>query len=175
MTVETEPLHVVIMGVSGTGKTSAAQHLQQQLGWVYAEGDEFHSEANVAKMRSGTPLNDDDRAPWLASIATWMTEQAAAGHNTLVTCSALKRKYRDILRAATGRVVFLHLTGEKAVLAQRMDARVDHYMPSSLLDSQVATLEPLGEDEAGVVVDVAGSKDDVAAAALAAVKEFAGQ
>lgn len=161
-----ESRHIVVMGVSGTGKTSIAKALEQELGLVYAEGDEFHSEENVAKMHSGTPLNDDDRAPWLASIAVWMTEQAAAGHNTVVTCSALKRKYRDILRAAEGQVVFVHLTGSIELLAERMDARVDHFMPSSLLGSQFATLEPLGDNEDGLVVDVAGSKEEVATEVL---------
>lgn len=167
----TEPQHFVMMGVSGTGKTSVAQALHQKFGWPYAEGDEFHSAENIAKMQSGTPLNDADRAPWLASIATWMTAQATQGHNTLVTCSSLKRAYRDILRSAQGQVVFVHLTGDQELLGQRMNARAGHFMPSTLLASQFATLEPLEADEAGTVIDVAGSKAEVAAAAYAFIEK----
>lgn len=162
--------HFILMGVSGTGKTSVAQALHQKYGWPYAEGDAFHPPENIAKMQAGAPLTDADRAPWLASIATWMTEQSVKGHNTLVTCSSLKRAYRDILRAAQGDVLFIHLTGEQELLAQRMNARQGHFMPASLLTSQFATLEQLNSDEAGTVIDVSGSQEEVATAALSYIE-----
>lgn len=103
------PRHVVVMGVSGGGKTTLAMMLAGKLGYVFAEGDEFHSQANREKMGSGTPLDDDDRAPWLQSIQDWMTAEARAGHSTVVTCSALRKRYRDVLRGAEGHAVFVHM------------------------------------------------------------------
>ena len=148
------PTAVVVMGVSGSGKTTVAERLAERLGWVFAEADEFHSAANLAKMTAGIPLTDEDRAPWLAAIRDWLTATAAQGRSAVVTCSALRRSYRELLRGAGARVLFLHLTGPREVLAQRMGSRTGHFMPSSLLDSQLATLQALGPDEPGAEVSI---------------------
>ncbi|TWH32122.1 gluconate kinase (SKI family) [Isoptericola variabilis J7] len=115
--------HVVVMGVAGSGKTTVATLLAARLGVEYAEADEFHSPENIAKMSAGTPLTDADRAPWLAAIRDWLTAEADAGRPGVVTCSALKRSYRDVLRSARGRVRFVHLTGTPELLAERMSSR----------------------------------------------------
>ncbi|MGC3995057.1 MAG: gluconokinase [Propionicimonas sp.] len=146
--------HLVVMGVAGTGKSTVAVALAERLGWVFAEGDAFHPESNVAKMAAGIPLTDDDRWPWLDAIVDWTAQQEALGRDTVLTCSALRRCYRDRLRTAPGSTVFVHLDGDPVLLAQRIGARTGHFMPASLLPSQLATLERLGPDEAGVVVDV---------------------
>ncbi len=152
-----EVTHVVVMGVAGSGKTTLALELRRRLGWPYAEADEFHPRANIDKMSAGTPLTDEDRRPWLAAIRDWLTEQARAGRSTIVTCSALRLAYRDVLRSAEGRVVFVHLTADAGLLAERMAHRSGHFMPPALLPSQLATLEPLvaGEDGIAIEVDVA--------------------
>lgn len=146
--------HLVVMGVAGCGKSTVAQQLRQELGWSLTEGDDLHPAANIAKMSAGVPLNDEDRWPWLDAIADWTTTEDEAGHDTLVTCSALRRVYRDRLRAAPGRTVFVHLVGPEALLAERLAARPGHFMPPSLLPSQLATLEPLEADEEGIVLDI---------------------
>ncbi|QOR45933.1 NADP-dependent phosphogluconate dehydrogenase [Trueperella pecoris] len=159
---KSEPIHVVIMGVSGSGKTTVAAILQDRWGWELAEADEFHPQSNIDKMHAGIPLTDDDRWPWLELIREWMTEQEAHGRPTIVTCSALKRSYRDVLRRGSARVVFMHLDGDRALLSDRLSARMDHFMPASLLDSQYATLEDLRPDELGAVVDIAGTPAGIA-------------
>lgn len=143
---------IVVMGVSGSGKTSAARELTRQLGWEYIEGDDLHPEANVAKMAAGHPLDDEDRWPWLRRIAEVIGEHEAAGTSIIVTCSALKRVYRDLLREGHPSVWFAHVDVPREVLAARLAKRQGHYMPPSLLDSQLATLEPLGDDEPGDVI-----------------------
>lgn len=154
------------MGVSGTGKTELAHRLHHRTGFSFAEGDELHPAYNVQKMSAGIPLTDEDRAPWLADIATWATEQAAQGKNTIITCSALKKQYRNALRTALrtapGRVIFLHLTGSKELIADRMTHRRGHFMPTTLLDSQLATLEPLEAEELGFTLDITPPLDDIA-------------
>lgn len=145
-------LHVVFMGVSGSGKTTAARAVQDLLGWDFAEGDDFHPAANVAKMEAGFSLSDEDRIPWLEALATWTREHDEAGRPTLMSCSALRRSYRDILRTG-GDTFFVHLAGDKGVLLERMSIR-EHFMPPSLLESQLDTLEPLDADEPGMTVDV---------------------
>ncbi|MEU4766064.1 gluconokinase [Actinosynnema sp. NPDC023794] len=154
MTTSAEPTCVVVMGVSGSGKSTVARMLADRLGRPMAEADEFHPAANIGKMSAGTPLTDADRAPWLAAIRDWITERAAAGESTVVTCSALKRAYRDVLRDADARVRFLHLHGTADVIGERMRHRSGHFMPPSLLRSQFDALEPLTSDEDGVAVDV---------------------
>jgi gluconokinase len=153
--------HVVFMGVSGSGKSTVAGEVQRLTGWQLAEGDDFHPAANVEKMSAGHPLTDQDRFPWLGSLARWVGEHDAAGQPTLMTCSALRRTYRDVLRSGADDVVFVHLVGDKGVLLQRMGER-DHFMPPTLLESQLDTLEPLGDDEAGLELDVGSPPDELA-------------
>jgi gluconokinase len=143
---------VVIMGVTGTGKTTVMEALAERLNWPAAEGDDFHPPANVEKMRAGHPLSDADRWPWLESIAAWIGERERAGQSALVSCSALRRAYRDLLRRGHPSVWFVHLVAPPAVLADRMQHRLGHYMPVSLLASQLDTLEPLEPDEPGIVL-----------------------
>ncbi|GAA0466336.1 gluconokinase [Streptomyces sp. NPDC046215] len=164
------PHVVAVMGVSGTGKTTVGPLVAHALGVPYAEGDDFHPPANIAKMASGTPLDDADRAPWLDAVGTWAHSRAGLGG--VVSCSALKRAYRDRLRAAAPGIVFLHLTGDRELIAGRMAARKGHFMTARLLDSQFATLEPLGADEAGVAVDVTPGPTAVAEQATAALREL---
>lgn len=141
---------VVVMGVTGSGKTTVGVALAERMGVPFADADDFHSPENVAKMRSGVPLTDVDRRPWLLAIGTWLAEQRSGA---VVTCSALKRVYRDTLREAAPTITFLHLHGDKETVRKRVGSRKGHFMPESLVDSQYADLEPLGDDEKGVVVD----------------------
>ncbi|MUK00963.1 AAA family ATPase [Vibrio cholerae] len=159
--MEAQPRHVVVMGISGSGKTTIATQLAERLGWVYAEADEFHPAENIAKMTSGTPLTDEDRWPWLESMRNWMTAQAQSGRSTVVTCSALRRSYRDVLAEAEGRVRFVHLLGDTDLILERMKTRSGHFMPESLLPSQISTLEPLEADEQGVRIENTGTPDQV--------------
>ncbi|MEV7973733.1 gluconokinase [Cellulomonas sp. NPDC089187] len=158
--------HLVVMGVAGSGKTTVATILADRLGWPYAEADTFHPQANIDKMSAGTPLTDDDRWPWLGAIRDWLTERTRSGQSAIVTCSALKVAYRDVLREAEGRVRFVHLDGSLEQIGERMAGRSGHFMPPSLLPSQFETLQPLGEDEDGVVIPVGVSPQSVADAAL---------
>lgn len=159
--MDAQPRHVVVMGISGSGKTTIATRLTERLGWVFAEADDFHPAANITKMTAGTPLTDQDRWPWLESMRDWMTAQAQAGRSTVVTCSALKRSYRDILTQAEGRVRFVHLLGDTDLILDRMKTRSGHFMPESLLPSQISTLEPLEPDEQGVRIENTGTPDQV--------------
>lgn len=150
------------MGVSGVGKTSVAEALAARLGWAFQEGDALHPPENVAKMASGHPLDDADRAPWLAIIAARMQAWRAQGRSGVVTCSALKRRYRDALSGggpADQRLIYLR--GNPALVGTRLSARRGHFMPPGLLDSQYAALEEPNSDEAPIVVDVDGSIDDI--------------
>jgi len=148
------PPITVIMGVSGSGKTTVARPLAARLGWPFEEGDGFHPPANIAKMKAGVPLTDADRAPWLAAIAAWIDGQAAAGQPGVVTCSALKRAYRDRLTEGRPQVRIVYLKGSRALIADRLAKRTHHFMPPSLLASQFAALEPPGPDEHPIVVDI---------------------
>jgi carbohydrate kinase (thermoresistant glucokinase family) len=156
------------MGVSGVGKTTVAETLADVLGADFAEGDLFHPEANITKMSSGAPLTDDDRWPWLEALAAWTRERRSDGVSTVVACSALRRAYRDVLRRDVPETFFLHLTGDPELIRDRMRAR-RHFMPPDLLQSQFETLEPLGPDENGVVVDVAQAVRDIVDRAVAAL------
>jgi gluconokinase len=160
---------VIVMGVSGSGKTTLAEALAQRLGWTFQEGDELHPRANVEKMSRGEPLTDDDRRPWLAAIGHWLDARVAAGEGAVLTCSALRRAYRDLLREGRPSVRFCHVEVPEAVLRERLERRRGHYMPASLLPSQLATLEPLGDDEPGVTVSAEGDPADVLAEALGAL------
>lgn len=146
--------HVVVMGVSGCGKTTVARRLSAATGFTFAEADDFHSDANIEKMRSGVPLADDDRWPWLRSLAAWMGERAAAGESTVITCSALRRSYREVLGQGPPSIAFVQLDGPVSLIRSRLHQRRGHYMPAALLDSQVETLEPLQPDEPGFRLDV---------------------
>lgn len=162
--------HLVLMGVAGCGKTTAAENLHQAPGWPIAEADDFHPQANIDKMTAGTPLTDEDRWPWLESLRDWMSSQAASGTKTIVTCSALKRSYRDLLSTAEGRVFFIHLVAPREELADRMQHRDGHFMPTTLLPSQLATLEPLALDEDGVTVVSQPTPEQTLDAILAALE-----
>ncbi|MEU3985332.1 gluconokinase [Streptomyces sp. NPDC026672] len=141
------------MGVSGTGKTTVARLLAERLGLAFADADDLHPPASIAKMSAGVPLDDADRRPWLESIGRRLREGSAAGTGCVVACSALKRRYRDILRAGCPGVFFLHLTAAPEVLAERIDHRTGHFMPTGLLASQLTALEPLEPDERGAELD----------------------
>lgn len=164
------PHVVVVMGVAGTGKTTIGPLLAAALGIPYAEGDDFHPPANIAKMSAGIPLDDADRWPWLDAIGQWA--HGRAGRGGVVSSSALKRSYRERLRAAAPDAVFLHLTGDRELVEQRMSERKGHFMPAALLDSQFATLQPLGDDEVGVAVDVSGTPEEITDRAVAALRRL---
>ncbi|TLQ46862.1 gluconokinase [Streptomyces marianii] len=164
------PHVVVVMGVAGTGKTTIGPLLAEALGVPYAEGDDFLPAGNIAKMSAGVALDDADRGPWLDAIGRWAHGRAGLGG--VVSCSALKRNYRDRLRAAAPDVEFLHLTGDRALIERRMAERTGHFMPTALLDSQFATLQPLRGDEAGVAVDVSGSPQEITERAVAALRRL---
>ncbi len=149
----------IVMGVSGSGKTTVAAGLAQQEGWILLEGDSFHPPANVAKMHAGTPLTDEDRWPWLRAIAAEADELRQAGQSAAVACSALKRAYRDVLLGNRPDTVLVYLRGSKSLIADRIKARRGHFMPPALLDSQFATLEEPGPDENPVIVDVGGTPE----------------
>lgn len=151
---------LVVMGVSGSGKTTVGRMLAARLAWPFAEGDDFHPPANIDKMASGHPLTDEDRWPWLAAIGRWIDERIEAAEDGVVTCSALKRSYRDVLRRPE--VAFVHLTGDRAAIAERVAARHGHFMPAALLDSQLATLEPPDADERVIPVDLALPPSEIA-------------
>ena len=151
--VQLQPeVQLVVMGVSGVGKTTVARGVATALGWEFTEGDDLHSDANRATLASGRPLTDEDRGPWLRSIADHLAAQVAAGRPGVTTCSALRRAYRDLLREGCPEVVFCHLSADPELVAERMRRRTDHFMPASQLADQLATLEPLEPDEPGVVV-----------------------
>lgn len=159
-------MRVVVMGVSGAGKSVVATRLAEALGYPFVDGDDLHGEANLAKMARGEPLTDEDREPWLRRVAGWLRDRPDGG---VVACSALRRTYRDALREAGPDVVHLHLDVPAATLAERM-ARRDHFMPTALLASQLETLEPLGADELGATIAADAPLDDVVARCLAAVR-----
>jgi gluconokinase len=158
---------VVLMGVAGVGKTSVMEALARRWPAATAEGDDFHPAANVDKMAAGRALSDDDRRPWLDRIAHWIGRQEEAERDAIVTCSALRRTYRDRLRDGHPSVWFAHLVAPRDVLAARMRKRTGHFMPESLLDSQLATLEPLASDEPGAKFSTTALPDEIAAAIVA--------
>ncbi len=155
---------VVVMGVSGCGKSTVGRQLAVALGAEFAEGDQFHPPDNVARMAAGIALTDADRQGWLEILAQQLAAARAAGRARVLSCSALKRSYRDVLRHGAPDLLFVHLAGSRELLAQRMAARAGHYMPASLLDSQLATLEPPGADENALSFDVALAPEAIIAA-----------
>ena len=154
---------LVIMGVSGCGKTTIAELLSRKLGWEYRDGDEFHPKSNVEKMHSGTPLTDDDRWPWLKAIAAWIDEKRQAGEHGIVTCSALKKSYRDILIGPRGDVGLIYLKGDEDLIAQRLARRKDHFMPKGLLKSQFQTLQEPGPAERPITVSIEPTPEEIVA------------
>ena len=157
---------IIVMGVSGSGKSTIGALLAEALGWPFADADGFHPAANVAKMASGQPLTDEDRWPWLDAIAKHIAAARAAGQPVVVACSALRRAYRDRLRAGHKDLVFLHLAGEAGLIASRQAARQGHFMPPYLMASQFATLEDPAAEADAVTVSVRASPHEVVAAAL---------
>lgn len=145
----------VMMGVSGCGKSTMGAALAHHFDVPFLEGDAFHPADNVAKMSAGTPLDDTDRAGWLQVLAAEIRQARENGTGLVLSCSALKRHYRDLLRQADPELRFVHLNGPRGLISERMQARVGHYMPASLLDSQLSILEPLQDDEAGLTLDIA--------------------
>jgi carbohydrate kinase (thermoresistant glucokinase family) len=143
--------HIVVMGVSGCGKTTIGALVAHELGLPFTDGDSLHPVENIAKMAAGAPLDDADRGPWLETVGR---ELARSVNGLVVACSALKRSYRDAIRAQAPHAVFLHLDGSREVLGSRLEGRSGHFMPAALLDSQLATLEPIGTGEAAVVIDI---------------------
>jgi carbohydrate kinase (thermoresistant glucokinase family) len=160
------PAAIIVMGVSGSGKSTIGALLAERLGWPFADADGFHPAANVAKMAAGTPLTDADRWPWLDAIAAHIGAARGTGRPVVVACSALRRAYRERLRAGHGDLIFLHLAGAPAVIAERQAARQGHFMPPSLMASQFATLEDPAAEADAVTVSVSASLHEVVATAL---------
>ena len=158
-------MKIVVMGVTSTGKSLIGSRLAEALGGRFVDGDDLHPRSNVEKMARGEPLDDTDRAPWLDRIGAALAEDD--GGAIVIACSALKRSYRDRIRAAAGPTTFVHLTGRRDLIAARMAEREGHFMPVSLLESQIATLEPPGADEAVVSLDIDRAPDHVVDRALA--------
>ena len=150
------------MGVSGSGKTTVGEIVASRLGWPFEEGDLLHSKSEVEKMESGHPLTDEDRAPWLERVATWVGGQLDSGQNGIITCSALKRPYRDLINRRGRGVVFVLLSGTKELIAARVGTRRGHFMPASLLDSQFSDLEAPRADEPVITVDIGPTPDAIA-------------
>jgi gluconokinase len=161
---------LIVAGVSGCGKTTMGALLAGRLGWRFADADDFHPAANVAKMRSGIPLTDADRLPWLRTIGAWMDRRIAAGESAVVACSALKRSYRDLLLSGRPSAVIVLLDVPRAELERRLTSRHGHFFPEQLLDSQLAALEPLGPGERVLMVPVTGDSGETADKVLAALK-----
>jgi carbohydrate kinase (thermoresistant glucokinase family) len=155
------PLALIVMGVAGSGKSTVGEALAARLGWRFADGDDFHPPANVAKMSAGTPLTDEDRWPWLRAIAAAVAASLDRGESVVVACSALKRRYRDVLVGGREDVRVVYLQGSKELIAERMAKRRDHFMPTALLDSQFAALEEPGEVERAIVVPIAFSPQEM--------------
>jgi gluconokinase len=157
---------VVVMGIAGSGKSTIAELIARELGWTITEADDLHSPENVAKMSAGIPLSDTDREPWLRLICRRIEQ---TGGDQVVACSALRRRYRDILRTADANVRFLHLGGSRDLIGSRLDARTGHFMPSTMLQLQLATLEPLGAGEDGTSITIDGTPEDILCRALTAL------
>ena len=158
---------IIVMGVSGSGKTTVAQGIATAMGWEFAEGDAFHPEANIAKMSSGHPLTDEDRWPWLRAIGAWIDSHGRSGTSAVITCSALRQVYRDILREGRPTVRFVHVTADPELIEDRMEHRHGHFMPASLLPSQLATLEDPASEPGVCTLDVEATPEAIVAAAVA--------
>ncbi|MCA3311323.1 MAG: gluconokinase [Roseomonas sp.] len=166
------PAAIIVMGVSGSGKSTIGALLAERLGWPFADADGFHPPENVAKMAAGTPLTDADRWPWLDAIAAHIGAARGTGRPVVVACSALRRAYRERLRAGHGDLIFLHLAGAPEVIAERQAARQGHFMPPSLMASQFATLEDTRDEPDALSVSVTAAPQSVVDAAMAALGPF---
>jgi gluconokinase len=155
------PCAIVVMGVAGSGKTTIGERLAEQLGWTYEDGDKFHPRSNVEKMSAGHPLTDEDRWPWLQAIADEIDRLCRLGGNVVVACSALKRAYRDVLVHGRADVRIVYLDGTHELIASRLAARKGHFMPPTLLESQLKTLQPPGADENPVTVSIDASAEAI--------------
>ncbi|MDP4026731.1 gluconokinase [Methylobacterium sp. NEAU 140] len=158
---------LVVMGVSGSGKSTVAELIAERLGWIFVDGDSFHTPEHVAKMHAGFALDDEDRAPWLARIAAWIRQRLEAGESGVVVCSALRRAYRDALTGGSRRVRIVYLEGDKGLIARRLAERQGHFMSPRLLDSQFATLEPPGPEERPITVGIVEPPEAVAGRVIA--------
>lgn len=165
----TNPCTIVVMGVSGCGKTTVAGSLAGRLGWPFQEGDALHPPENVAKMAGGSPLCDADRGPWLAAVAAWIEDRRRAGTGGVITCSALKRAYRTTIVGGHPDVRLVYLRGDRATIAARLASRTGHFMPPSLLDSQFAALEEPGPDERPIIVEAGLPVDEIVARIVASL------
>ncbi|MFL6626888.1 MAG: gluconokinase [Burkholderiaceae bacterium] len=163
------PLVLVLMGVSGSGKTTVAKLIADRLDWPFEEGDALHPPANVAKMAAGHPLDDDDRAPWLAKVADWVDARLDGGESGVITCSALKRKYRALIDRRGHGVEFVFLHGSRELVAERLATRQGHFMPSSLLATQFETLEEPAADEPVIRVEIGATPEAIADDVMAAL------
>ena len=165
---------LIVAGVAGSGKTTVGALLAGRLHWRFADGDAFHPAANVAKIRAGIPLTDEDRWPWLRAIAAWMDERIALGESAVVACSALKRSYRDVLLVGRPEALLIFLAVDRDVLARRLAVRHGHFFPAQLLGTQFDVLEPPQPDEHAVTVAADGDPEDTVAAIIAIVRPVAG-
>src|SRR2546428_769469 len=163
------------MGVPGSDKTTVGALLAGELGWPYAEADDFHPVANVDKMAAGPPLTDEDRRPWLAAIGAWIDQQIEAGKPAVITCSALKRAYRDQLRSGRPQVGLVYLRGDRELIAARLAARHGHFFHAEMLDSQFAALEEPTPDEHVIVVPIGGTPQEIVADILTRLNNAPGQ
>jgi gluconokinase len=168
-------IQLVVMGVSGSGKSTVAARIASRTGCALADGDDFHPPSSIARMAAGRPLDDAWRKPWLEAIASWLAERAARGECAVVSCSALTRAYRDVLRGAGPGVRMVHLAGPYEVVERRLAARRGHFMPPELLESQYAVLEPLEADEPGLTVNLAQNPDQIADQVLRSLGPITGQ
>lgn len=166
-----DPTVLVVMGVSGSGKSTVAGLLAERLGWAFVDGDDLHTPEHVARMRAGHPLGDAERAPWLASVRSWIDARLAAGANGIVVCSALRRSYRDAVTQGRRAVRIVYLEGSRALIAERLSRRRGHFMPAALLDSQFAALEPPGPDERPITVGITDGPEAIAATIAARLED----
>ncbi len=160
------PTFLIVMGVSGAGKTTVGEILARRLGWPFVDGDALQPKANIDKMRSGAPLDDADRAPWLAAIGAWIDARAKSAQPGVVAASVLKRAYRDMLRAGRPQMRIVYLRGSQSQIAERLAHRTGHFWPPKLLASQFADLEPPGADEDAIVVDIEATPEAIAKAVM---------
>jgi gluconokinase len=169
MGVRVQPTAIIVMGVSGSGKTEIGRRLAERLGWAFRDADEFHPAKNVAKMRAGIPLDDGDRGPWLEALAVVLDTATSAGPPLVLACSALKRSHRERLGLPHDRMRLVQLDGAPELIRKRIEQRAGHFMPAALLDSQLSALERPGPDEDAIVVDVSSEPDAIVRRVTAAL------